>query len=113
MSGVFFCDKCSNLYDIGQDKNGNDIFICNSCGDNKKIESTDVVTNKRNQTLYAHYSINSYVIKYDYNYLKDNLYKDLDNKEYWNQDYEILLDEELFLNQNQQLTIKSRAFLKN
>lgn len=68
--------------------------------DNKKIESTDVVTNKRNQTLYAHYSINSYVIKYDYNYLKDNLYKDLDNKEYWNQDYEILLDEELFLNQN-------------
>lgn len=68
--------------------------------DDQKIESTDVVTNKRNQTLYAHYSINSYVIKYDYNYLKDNLYKNLDNKEYWNQDYEILLDEELFLNQN-------------
>ena len=46
MSGVFFCDKCSNLYDIGQDKNGNDIFICNSCGDSKKIESGTLFLSK-------------------------------------------------------------------
>ena len=25
MSGVFFCEKCSNIYDIGQDDKGNDM----------------------------------------------------------------------------------------
>lgn len=46
MSGVFFCSECSNIYDIGQDKNGKEIFICNSCGNKDDIKSGTLLVGK-------------------------------------------------------------------
>lgn len=68
--------------------------------DNKKINNNSKVEIKENQTLYAHYVINSYSIKYDYNYLENNLYNDLDNKDKWSEDYEVVYNDNLFENQN-------------
>ena len=68
--------------------------------DNKKINNNSNVEIKENHTLYAHYIINSYSIKYDYNYLGNNLYNDLDNKDKWSEDYEVVYNDNLFENQN-------------
>ena len=46
MSGVFFCEKCSNIYDIGQDDKGNDIFICNSCSNHSQIMKGTMILSK-------------------------------------------------------------------
>lgn len=46
MSGVFYCDKCDNIYDIGQDENGKEIFICNSCGNKKNIMKGTMLLSK-------------------------------------------------------------------
>ena len=66
----------------------------------KKINENSVVTERGNHTLYAKYKINSYIIKFDYNYLENNLYKNLLDKKSYNLDYEIINDDEIFNNQN-------------
>lgn len=66
----------------------------------EKIESTSKETIKADHTLYAHYIVNNYSIIYDYNYLKDNLYRKLTNKSLWNNDFDILMDDDIFLNEN-------------
>lgn len=66
----------------------------------KKINENSVVTERGNHTLYAKYKINSYIIKFDYNYLENNLYKNLLDKKSYNLDYEIINDDEIFNNEN-------------
>ena len=66
----------------------------------KKINENSVVTERGNHTLYAKYKINSYIIKFDYNYLENNLYKNLLDKKSYNLDYEIIDDDEIFNNEN-------------
>lgn len=67
----------------------------------KKIESTSVEVIKGNHTLYANYTINRYLITYDFNYLENNLYKNLTDKSSWStSNIDILMDDELFLNEN-------------
>ena len=66
----------------------------------KKINENSVVTERGNHTLYAKYKINSYIIKFDYNYLENNLYKNLVDKKSYNLDYEIINDDEIFNNEN-------------
>lgn len=45
-SGVFFCDNCSNIYDIEQNDQGLDVFICKSCGNEKIIEPKTMLISK-------------------------------------------------------------------
>ena len=66
----------------------------------KKINENSVVIERGNHTLYAKYKINSYIIKFDYNYLENNLYKNLLDKKSYNLDYEIINDDEIFNNEN-------------
>lgn len=66
----------------------------------KKINENSVVTERGNHTLYAKYKINSYIIKFDYNYLENNLYKNLLDKKSYNLDYEIINVDEIFNNEN-------------
>ena len=66
----------------------------------KKINENSVVTVRGNHTLYAKYKINSYIIKFDYNYLENNLYKNLLDKKSYNLDYEIINVDEIFNNEN-------------
>lgn len=66
----------------------------------EKIEENKIVNIRSNHTLYAYYKTNNYSIKYDYNYLIDNLYDNLNDKNSWNMDYEIILDDDIFKNQN-------------
>lgn len=67
---------------------------------NKKIETTTIDTIKENHTLYAKYNINKYLITYDFNYLENNLYKKLMDKSSWNNDFEVLITDEIFFNEN-------------
>mgnify|MGYP004560407851 FL=1 len=66
----------------------------------KKINENSVVMERGNHTLYAKYKINSYIIKFNYNYLENNLYKNLLDKKSYNLDYEIINDDEIFNNEN-------------
>ncbi len=67
----------------------------------KKIDSTSIVDNKNDHTLYAYYKINSYLITFDYNYLENNLYKNLINKSLWNDNnFDIITNDKVFLNEN-------------
>lgn len=78
----------------------------------KKINENSVVTERGNHTLYAKYKINSYIIKFDYNYLENNLYKNLLDKKSFNLDYEIINDDEIFNNENVFKFNLSEKFIK-
>lgn len=65
----------------------------------QKIYENSKVTERVNQTLYAKYKINNYVIKFDYNYLENNLYKNILKNSSYNLSYE-LMNDELFFNQS-------------
>ena len=78
----------------------------------KKINENSVVTERGNHTLYAKYKINSYIIKFDYNYLENNLYKNLLDKKSYNLDYEIINDDEIFNNENVFKFNLSEKFIK-
>ncbi|MBP3635641.1 MAG: InlB B-repeat-containing protein [Bacilli bacterium] len=64
---------------------------------NEKTTNTSKVTIKGNHTLYAKFNINDYLITYDYNYMKDNLYKNTSEKSFWNLDnFTIMTNDETF-----------------
>lgn len=66
----------------------------------KKIESTSLETIKSNHILYANYTANKYTITYDLNYLDNNLYSKLNDKSSWNNDFDIVMNDETFLDEN-------------
>lgn len=76
MSGVFFCEKCSNIYDIGQDKSGREVFICNSCGNNKNIEKGTMLLSKGEEINDDDVNINkkkeAYALMHSSNYVCPN-----------------------------------------
>lgn len=67
----------------------------------EKIDSLSKNKIKSDHTLYANYTINNYLITYDYNYLEDNLFKKMSDKSSWNlDDFDILTNDDLFSNEN-------------
>lgn len=76
MSGVFFCDKCSNIFDIEQDDKGNDIFICKSCGNKKIIEPKTMLISKGEEINDDDVNINkkkeAYALMHTSNYVCPN-----------------------------------------
>ena len=94
---VTYNEYYGNLIDA---KKGGYTFIGWYNKKGKKINENSVVTERGNHTLYAKYKINSYIIKFDYNYLENNLYKNLLDKKSYNLDYEIINVDEIFNNEN-------------
>ena len=75
-SGVFFCDKCLNIFDIEQDEKGEDIFICKSCGNKKLIEPGTILISKGEEINDDDVNINkkkeAYALMHSSNYVCPN-----------------------------------------